>query len=157
MMAPLLDIVLKDKQMKDFDRNIIFLTDGQVSNTQEVIEILRSMKKKNIATTHMVGVGNGVSFDLIKRGAMAGSGEHLFIMKEEEMQKQVIYLLELITKFQIKNFNLEYNQSLITCTEPLIPSVLKKLKPNTFYLKFKAPLSPELLTNEKIVVHYFDE
>jgi hypothetical protein len=29
----------------------------------------------------MVGVGDGVSFDLIRKGALKGGGEHLFIMK----------------------------------------------------------------------------
>jgi hypothetical protein len=32
------------------------------------------MKDKNVATSHMVGVGDGVSFDLIKRGALKGGG-----------------------------------------------------------------------------------
>ena len=29
----------------------------------------------------MVGVGDGVSFDMIKNGSKASGGEHLFIMK----------------------------------------------------------------------------
>lgn len=41
----------------------------------------------------MVGVGDGVSFDLIRRGSLKGGGEHLFIMKDDQMQKQIIYLL----------------------------------------------------------------
>lgn len=57
----------------------------------------------------MVGVGDGVSFDLIRKGALRGGGEHLFIMKNEEMQKQIINLLDTITKCQIKDFNLQYN------------------------------------------------
>lgn len=35
--APLLDIVKNDKEMKEYQRNVILLTDGQVSNTEEVI------------------------------------------------------------------------------------------------------------------------
>lgn len=102
--------------MDKFDRNVILLTDGQVHNTEEVIELIKLMKQKNVATTHMVGVGDGVSFDLIRRGSLKGGGEHLFIMKDDQMQKQIIYLLESITKCQIKDFNLEYNQDIITCT-----------------------------------------
>lgn len=74
------------------------------------------MKEKNVATTHMVGVGDGVSFDLIRRGSIKGGGQHLFIMKNQEMQKQIIYLLQSMTRCQIKDFNLEYNQDMITCT-----------------------------------------
>jgi hypothetical protein len=32
------------------------------------------MKNKNIATTHMIGVGDGVSFDMIRKGALHGGG-----------------------------------------------------------------------------------
>lgn len=80
---PLLDIVKVDKTMEKYDRNIILLTDGQVHNTEVVIEIIKQMKQKNVGTTHMVGVGDGVSFDLIRKGALRGGGEHLFIMKND--------------------------------------------------------------------------
>lgn len=45
----------------------------------------------------MIGVGNGVSLDMIKRGAEYGEGSHILIMKNDEMKKQIIYLLETIT------------------------------------------------------------
>ena len=101
------------------------------------------MKDKNVGVTHMVGIGNGVSFDMIRRGAIAGGGEHLFIMKEQEMKKQVIQLLKTITSCKIKEFNLEYNQKIIECSYPLIPNVLNKGRENNFFLRFKAPLSKE--------------
>lgn len=59
---PLLDIVKNDKKMSDFIRHVIVLTDGQVSNSNEVIQIIKTMKTNHVATTHMVGIGNGVSF-----------------------------------------------------------------------------------------------
>lgn len=55
--------------MKDHLRNVILLTDGQVGNPEKVIQILGSMRKNNVAVTHMVGVGDGVSYDMIRRGA----------------------------------------------------------------------------------------
>ena len=53
----------------NYQRHVIILTDGQVSDTESIISIIKSMNDKVIATTHMVGIGNGVSFDMIKRGA----------------------------------------------------------------------------------------
>jgi hypothetical protein len=41
------------------------------------------MNQKMIATTHMVGIGNGVSFSMIERGAKEGGGEKMFIMEEK--------------------------------------------------------------------------
>ena len=92
--------------MKDYNRNVILLTDGQVGNPENVIQIIGLMKNNNIAITHMVGIGDGVSFDMIRRGASSGGGEHLFIMNNEEMQKQIIYLLDSITKCAISKFNI---------------------------------------------------
>ena len=72
--APLLDIVKTEKQMKNYVRHVILLTDGQVFNPEEVIKTISNMKLNNVATTHAVGIGNGVSFDMIRRGAIEGGG-----------------------------------------------------------------------------------
>ena len=74
ILTPLLDIINVEKYMKDYLRHVILITDGEVSNTAEVIKTISMMKKKNISTTHTVGIGNGVSFDLIRRGAIEGGG-----------------------------------------------------------------------------------
>jgi hypothetical protein len=106
---PLMDIIHVEKGMKDFIRHVILLTDGQVSNSDQVIKVIAKMRQSNIATTHAVGIGNGVSFDMIRRGAIEGGGEHLFIMDNKEMKKQIIYLLDSITSCEIKNFQVGYD------------------------------------------------
>ena len=63
-----------------YQRHVIVLTDGQVSDTESVINIIKEMNNQMIATTHMVGIGNGVSFNMIERGAKEGGGEKMFIM-----------------------------------------------------------------------------
>jgi len=140
-----------------YQRHVIVLTDGQVSNTESVIQIIKNMHEKNIATTHMVGIGNGVSFNMIEKGAKEGGGEHMFIMNEKEMKKQIINLLQSITACQIKNFKVNFNQNLIETTYPLIPQILKKGRQATFFLKFKEEIRLEKLTEEKISVSFVDE
>ena len=88
-----MDIVKIEKQMKTYVRHVILLTDGQVFNPEEVIKTISNMKLNNVATTHAVGIGNGVSFDMIRRGAIQGGGEHIFIMDNKSMKKQIIQLL----------------------------------------------------------------
>ena len=109
-----------------YQRHVIVLTDGQVSNTESVILIIKNLHEKNIATTHMVGIGNGVSFNMIEKGAKEGGGEHMFIMNENEMKKQIINLLQNITACQIRDFKVNFNENLIETTYPLIPQILKK-------------------------------
>lgn len=111
-MDPLMDIINVEKTMKDYLRHVILLTDGQVSNSDEVIKVIAKMKQSNIATTHAVGIGNGVSFEMIRRGAIEGGGEHLFIMDNKEMKRQIIFLLESITSCEIKDFQLHYDHGL---------------------------------------------
>ena len=102
------------------------ITDGQVGNSEQVIKIISNMKQSNVATTHAVGIGNGVSFDMIRRGAIEGGGEHVFIMDNKEMKKQIIQLLESMTACEIKDFTIKYNEKLFESTYPLIPTVIKK-------------------------------
>jgi hypothetical protein len=56
--------------MADYHRHIILITDGQVNNVENVIQLIGRLKVKNIANTHVIGIGNGVSFDMVKRGAL---------------------------------------------------------------------------------------
>jgi len=60
--------------MSSYMRHVILLTDGQVFNVEEVIKLISNMKQSNVSTTHAVGIGNGVSFDMIRRGAIEGGG-----------------------------------------------------------------------------------
>lgn len=57
-----------------YQRHVIVLTDGQVSNTENVINLIKVMYQNSIATVHMVGIGNGVSFNMIEKGAQEGGG-----------------------------------------------------------------------------------
>ena len=84
------------------------------------------MKLNNVATTHAVGIGNGVSFDMIRRGAIQGGGEHIFIMDNKQMKKQIIQLLELMTSCEIRDFKVDCDHKVFETTYPLIPNVLKK-------------------------------
>lgn len=79
--------------MSSYLRHVVLITDGQVSNTEEVIKIISNMRQNNVSTTHTIGIGNGVSFDMIRRGAIEGGGEHIFIMDNKQMKKQIIQLL----------------------------------------------------------------
>jgi hypothetical protein len=143
--------------MKDHLRHVILITDGQVGNSQQVIQIISNMKQNNIATTHTIGIGNGVSFDMIRRGAIEGGGEHVFIMDNKEMKKQIIHLLESITSCEINNFKVKYNQDLFETAYPLFPNVIKKGRESSFYLRLKNPIPIEEILKNKVEVSYFDE
>jgi hypothetical protein len=64
-----------------------------VSNTEDVIRIIQGIQKEKGGRVHMIGIGSGVSVDMIKRGAEYGGGLCIFIRSEITMKKQIISLL----------------------------------------------------------------
>ena len=62
-----------------------------------------------------------------------------------------------MTSCEINNFSIKYDEKMFEGTYPLIPNIIKKGRESTFYLRSNAPLSSEQLTNQKIVVSYYDE
>jgi hypothetical protein len=53
------------------------LTDGGVSNTQGVIQMVK--KSTKYCRVHAIGIGNGASFDLIEGCSKNGKGKNVMI------------------------------------------------------------------------------
>ena len=62
-----------------------------------------------------------------------------------------------MTGCEIRDFAIKYNEKLFESSYPLVPTVIKKGRESTFYLRSKAPLSTEELLGQKVMVSYFDE
>ncbi len=58
-------------------------------------------------------------------GAIEGGGEHIFIMDNKEMKKQVIQLLESTTSYSINDFKASYDTDLFENVDSLAQTVLK--------------------------------
>jgi len=79
-------------QEQDRNTHIILLTDGAVSNTNEILELIKqnaSAKKR----VHTIGLGHGADQALIKGSAAAGFGNYYFIFNENEIEERVISAL----------------------------------------------------------------
>ena len=66
----------------------------------------------------------------------------MFVMNSKEMKKQIIFLLESITSYEISNFSIDYDKSLFNSFYPMIPSNIKKGRENSFFLRFNNPIPP---------------
>ncbi|XP_052099163.1 von Willebrand factor A domain-containing protein 5A-like isoform X2 [Mytilus californianus] len=87
ILQPLKQIYSKNCK-QGYPRQIFLLTDGGVSNTNEVIKLA----KKNNGNTRVFtfGIGDGASTSLIKNVAKASNGKAIFIKDKDNMQAKVI-------------------------------------------------------------------
>jgi len=85
------------------------ITDGQVSNTEEIIQINQSIAQEKGGRVHMIGIGSGISVDMIKRGAQYGRGESLFILNQTAIKSQIIGLLMKVIMPRLSNVRIEYD------------------------------------------------
>lgn len=94
---------------EDFERRIVLLTDGQVCNTEEVIELVASNCSAANAALYTLGVGPGVSHALVEGLADAGRGSAEFAAHGERLEPKVIRQLQralLSSRFQLLSVEL---------------------------------------------------
>ena len=86
-----LQSVFTEKPITGVSKQIVVLTDGSVSNTAEVINLVRSWR--NRVRVFSIGIGYGASTQLIRGVAQAGGGRAVFVSENERMQTKIMSLL----------------------------------------------------------------
>lgn len=81
-------------------RQVFLLTDGAVSNTKDVLKIIKGacqgkdQSGGGLTKVHTFGLGSGVSTDLVRGSAIAGRGHYYFINDMQEIEKKVLDALQ---------------------------------------------------------------
>ncbi|MCG3192423.1 MAG: hypothetical protein DIJKHBIC_01670 [Thermoanaerobaculia bacterium] len=89
---PALEAVFQAPPRPGRPRQLFVLTDGEVSNTEEVIRTVRRHASSTRVFTF--GIGSGASHHLVKGMARAGNGEAEFIAPGERIEEKVLRQLE---------------------------------------------------------------
>ena len=132
--------------------HIFLLTDGAVSNTDAVVKLVKQNTKNS--RVHAIGIGNGVSLNLIQGCAEAGKGKSILIQNEENPNKKIIGLLQSTLTPLITNINLFFNDDYVESIVPnpkSLPYILKDEIVN-FYITYKKPFTQA----EKFTFEYSD-
>merc|ERR1719456_1509837 len=90
ILAPL-ESVFERKLPEGFAREVVLLTDGQVSNVDQVVKLVQA--NANSARTFALGIGSGASRDLVRRLASSGRGKAEFVADDERVETKVVRLL----------------------------------------------------------------
>ena len=69
--------ILKAEPLKGYPRQLFLLTDGQVSNTKDLVNMVSENSKS--CRVHGIGIGHGASRALLKACADKGRGRAVFI------------------------------------------------------------------------------
>jgi len=86
---PLHSIFASNETSDHLNKHVYLITDGQVFNPDDVIELIRD--NNNDFTVHTFGIGSGVSTTLVTECAKAGRGKPYFVNdKAEGLQRKVI-------------------------------------------------------------------
>ena len=83
-----LELIFQQPMRKQF-RQVFLLTDGAVSNTQSIVDLVAANSSSKLRV-HSFGIGSGVSTELVKETARAGNGMAYFIADAAEIEKKVI-------------------------------------------------------------------
>ncbi|KXJ25777.1 von Willebrand factor A domain-containing protein 5A [Exaiptasia diaphana] len=106
ILDPLRD-VFSQPVIKGYPRQIFLLTDGEVSNTQQVIELVRANSTN--ARCFTFGIGEGASSHLVKGVARAGLGTAEFVSARDRLQTKVMKTLKNAFQPAVKDVSLTWN------------------------------------------------
>lgn len=87
-----LDYLFKLQKIPGYTRQIFVLTDGQVTNTEQVISLVQ--KNNTSSRVFALGIGNSVSHHLVEGMARAGKGTSAFAISGERLEKKVLKQLK---------------------------------------------------------------
>ena len=145
---PALESVLRQKNLPELPRQVVVLTDGQVSNTDAVLELARAHAKT--ARVFTFGIGPGASHHLVQGLARAGGGSAESILPGERIESKVVRLFGRLLSPSITDVSLDWGTLDVVAAPSTVPPLftnsrlvvygfVKKLAPTTLTLSGIGP------------------
>ncbi|CAJ0826015.1 13819_t:CDS:2, partial [Entrophospora sp. SA101] len=104
-----------DNQLKTMTTTLFLLTDGKVWEVDKIIELINQnvedKKQKNDLRIFTLGIGNGVSHNLVESVARSGNGYAEFVTNKERMDKKILGMLKNAVKPPINDYKIKWTTS----------------------------------------------
>jgi len=139
-MRPALRLALRGAQDSERLRQVVFITDGAVSNEAELFsEIRRNLGRSRLFT---VGIGSAPNGYFMRKAARAGRGTFTYVSKPDEVNKKINYLLRQLASPALTDLKLDLNDlsAMVLPQHPLPDLYLGE----PVYVAFKASKFPEI-------------
>ncbi|KAF0432273.1 von willebrand domain-containing protein [Gigaspora margarita] len=110
-----------ENSKNDMSTSIFLLTDGQVYNVDQIVELIKSSKekKKDDLRLFSIGIGDSVSHHLVESVSRAGKGYAQFVTNNEQMDKKILGMLKNAIKPPIKDYNITWTNQILEDTLPV--------------------------------------
>jgi Ca-activated chloride channel homolog len=121
-MVPPMKAALTDERDADADslRQVIFLTDGEIGNEQELFDTIAAMRGRS--RLYMVGIGSAPNSFLMTRAAEIGRGTFTHIGSVEQVEERMRVLFDKLENPIVTNLTASYSG-----TADMTPAVLPDL------------------------------
>jgi hypothetical protein len=116
---PALEAVLKAPGVEGLARQVVVLTDGQVSNTDSVLELVKAQSAG--ARVFAIGIGAGASRHLVQGLARAGGGTTEFIAPGERIEARVVRLVGRLLSPALTNVRLDWGGLKVRPASSVVP------------------------------------
>jgi Ca-activated chloride channel family protein len=123
MRAALADRRGQDSQYRDsqYLRQVIFLTDGEIGNEQELFDAIAAMRGRS--RVFMVGIGSAPNSFLMTRAAEIGRGTFTHIGSVDQVQERMRELIEQLESPAVTGLMATYSGGAIDATPGVLPDL----------------------------------
>ncbi|KAL4459315.1 hypothetical protein ABPG74_017928 [Tetrahymena malaccensis] len=153
-----LSCIFAQKRIQKYNRQIFLLTDGQVKNSFEILNLIK--KNNQFDRVHSIGFGSDTDKNFINKSAQYGKGISKIVDFKSDLSSIVLQMLFQSLTPTLSEFKILYDQSIIDSSYPFsnhLPFVIKDEIIN-IHLFFKPGVDLSDLNDEqkKIKIEYYD-
>ena len=120
-MLPALHAALDDSHQKDGLRQIVFLTDGEISNERQMLDVIASRRDRS--RLFMVGISSAPNTYLMNKASELGRGTFTHIGAVEEVNERMRELFNKLESPIVTNVKASFSQEGISLTPGLLPDL----------------------------------